>query len=302
MSFIWTNSSKSGLCDRLIDLFIITSYAQLYKKDLYLTWKIQPINEIQKKIWNPIRFNDYKIENVKQYFQFPDCIHFLSCKELDNKIKNKNKNDILFTNYLGGVYSPITFYEKFIDKNFKKEEYETLFQKLIHQFQPTKKLLNLVSNIPTNLITVHLRRTDKSSKYVSASAAYGIDLKDMDNLNNKTKNLINLFIEKDFHHFYFASDCSQTKQEYEKYFKNQCQNNSINYKTNQDIEQTYLDIYLMSQSKYIILSQKHSSFSLFSSMINQSQFIYFYKDSIIHNNKYSNLNHICFIDNFKLND
>lgn len=300
MSFIWNNSSKSGLCDRLIDLFIITTYAQLYKKNLFLTWEIQPINEIQKKIWNPIRFNDYKIENVKQYFQFPDCIHFLSNEELHNKIKNKKNEDIIFSNYLGGIYSPITFYENFIDKNFKKEEYITLFQKLIHQFQPTQKLLNIVSNIPENLITVHLRRTDKSSKYVSPSDAHGIDLKDIDNLNNKTINLINLFIKKDFHHFYFASDCPRTKQEYEKYYQNQHQK-IVNFKINQDIEQTYLDIYLMSQSKYIILSQRHSSFSLFSSMINQSQFVYFYRDSLVNNNKYSNFNHICFIDDIKIN-
>lgn len=297
MSFIWTNSSKSGLCDRLIDLFIITSYAQLYKKDLYLTWHIQPINNIQKKIWNPIRFNDYKIENVKQYFQFPECIHFLSNEDLQFKINNKSEHDIYFNSYLGGIYSPITFYENFINKIFKKEEYINLFQKLIHQFQPTQKLLNLVSNIPTNLITVHLRRTDKSSKYVSASDAHGIDLKDMDDLNNKTKNLIGRFIEKGFHHFYFASDCSNTKQEYEEYYQNQ---NIINYNINQDIEQTYIDIYLMSQSKYIILSQLHSSFSLFSSMINQSQFIFFYKQSIVNNNKYTNLNHICNINNLNI--
>lgn len=297
MSFIWNNSSKSGLCDRLIDLFIITAYAQLCKKNLFLTWEIQPINKIQKKIWNPIRFNDYKIENVKQYFQFPDCIHFLSNEELHNKIKNKKNEDIIFSNYLGGIYSPITFYKQFIDKKFKKEEYITLFQKLIHQFQPTQKLLNLISNVPQNLVTIHLRRTDKSSKYVNASAAHGIDLKYIDDLNNKTKNLINLFIEKDFHYFYFASDCSNIKQEYEKYYQNQ---NIINFKINKDIEQTYIDIYLMSQSKYIILSQKHSSFSLFSSMINKSQFIYFYKDSIVHNKQYSNLNHIRFINELKL--
>lgn len=299
MSFIWTNSSKSGLCDRLIDLFIVTSYAQLYKIDLYLTWEIQPICDIQYKIWNPIRFNDYKIDNVKQYFQFPECIHFLSNEDLQFKINNKSEHDILFNNYLGGVYSPITFYENFINKNYTLEEYINIFKKLIHQFQPTQKLLNLVSNIPTNLITIHLRRTDKSSIHVPASDAHGIDLKDMDDLNNKTKNLIGRFIDKGFHYFYFASDCPNTKQEYEQYYQNQNQN-IINYQINQDIEQTYIDIYLMSQSKYIILSQRHSSFSLFSSMINQSQFIFFYEDSIVNNNRYTNLNHICNINNLNI--
>ena len=87
MSLIWTNSSKSGLCDRLIDLFIISSMAKIYNKNLYLSWEIQPINDIQNKIWNPIRFNDYKIENVKEYFQFPEVINFISNNELEQKKK-----------------------------------------------------------------------------------------------------------------------------------------------------------------------------------------------------------------------
>jgi hypothetical protein len=297
MSFIWTTSSKSGLCDRLIDIFIITAWAQLYNKDLYLTWEVQHINNIQEIIWNHIRFNDYKIENVKKYFIFPNCIHVLSKEELQNKIKNKSKNDILFNNYLGGIYSPITFYEKFINKTYKLEEYLNIFQKLIHQFQPTSKLLDLVSDIPKDLVTVHLRRTDKSSIYISAKNAHGIELKDIDDLNNQTKNLINQFIEKKYNKYYFSSDCPTTKKEYEEIYQKQ---NIINYTINQDIEQTYIDIYLMSQSKYIILSQNHSSFSLFSSMINKTQFIYFYEDSIVNRSKYTILKHIYFIEDFKI--
>lgn len=296
MSFIWTNSSKSGLCDRLIDLFIMSSFVELYKKDLYLTWEIQPINDIQNKIWNPIRFNDYKIENVKQYFRFPACIHFLSNEELQVKIKNKSVQDTIFDSYLGGVYSPITFYNKFINKN-NLEDYINIFQNLIHQFQPTEKLLNLVSNIPKDLITIHLRRTDKASIHVSPLDANGIDIKDMDNLNDKTKSLIHKFIDKGYKNFYFASDCPNTKKEYEQYYQAQ---HIINYNINQDIEQTYIDIYLMSQSKYIILSQRHSSFSLFSSMINRAQFIYFYEDSIVNKNQYTILNHICHINNLNI--
>lgn len=295
MSLIWTNSSKSGLCDRLIDLFIMTSFAQLYKKDLYLTWETQPISDIQYKIWNPIRLNDYKIENVKQYFQFPECIHFLSNKELQFKINSKSEKDIIFNSYLGGVYSPITFYNNFINQN-NLEGYINIFQTLIHQFQPTQKLLNLLSNIPKDLITIHLRRTDKASVHISALDANGIDIKDMDNLNDNTKSLINKFIDKGYQSFYFASDCPNTKKEYEHYYQTQ---NIINYKINEDIEQTYIDIYLMSQSKYIILSQRHSSFSLFSSMINRTLFIYFYEDSIVNKNQYTILNHICHINNLE---
>ena len=294
MSLIWTYSTQSGLCDRLLDLFIIASMAKIYNKNLYLKWEIQPINNIQQRIWNPIRFNDYKIENVKQYFNLPDIIYIISSEELEIKKNNMLKDDIVFNNYLGGVYSPITFYEVFIDKKYQLDEYLNIFRDLIHQFQPTEKLVNLVSDIPDNLISIHLRRTDKASKYVSVTDAYGVDLNELDDLNNKTINLIDRFIEKDYHSFYFSSDCPNTKKEYENIYKYQ---NIINYNINKDIEQTYIDIYLMSKSKYIILSQKHSSYSLFSSMINQSIFIYFYNDSIIHNNRYNYFNNICSIEN-----
>ena len=150
-----------------------------------------------------------------------------------------------------------------------------------------------MGKIPDNLISIHLRRTDKSSIYISSSDAHSVDLKDIEDLNNKTNNVINKFIEKNYHSFYFSSDCPITKKDYEKIYHTQ---NIINYSINEDIEQTYIDIYLMSQSKYIILSQKHSSYSLFSSMINKTKFIYFYNDSIVHNN-YSYFNYIYSVNN-----
>ena len=299
MSFIWTNSTKSGLCDRLIDLFIIASMAKIYNKYLYLVWEEQPINDIQMLIWNKIRFNDYKIENVKEYFNFPNFINFISHQDLYNKVNNKNnEEDIIFDNYLGGIYSPITFYDQFIDKKYDKLIFINIFKNLINQFQPTNKLLNLVKDIPENLISVHLRRTDKSSELVSADDSNGVDIRYIDDLNNKTNDIINEFIEKNYKNFYFCSDCPNTKKYYENNYSHM---NIINYNINASIEQTYIDIYLMSKSKYIILSQKHSSFSLFSSMINNVKLIYFYEDSIIHNN-YTNFDNICLKNKLIINN
>jgi len=284
MSFIWTKSTKSGLCDRLIDLFIIASMAKLYNKKLYLIWEEQPINIMQIKIWNKIRFNDYKIENVKKYFNFPDFINIISTKELNNFIININNNDIVFNYYLGGIYSPITFYEKFIDKKYTLEMYLNVFNDCINNFKPTDKLLSLIKYLPENIISVHLRRTDKSSIHISHEDSHGYQFNDIDFLDKQTNEIINnILLNKSYNNLYFSSDCPYTKLLYEvKYNKY----NIINFDINNDIEQTYIDIYIMSISKYIILSQKHSSFSLFSSLINKSNLIYLYDDSIINNSKY----------------
>ena len=295
MSLIWVNSTKSVLCDRLLDLFIITSYAKLLNKKLCLKWEDQPVNQIQKKIWNPNRFDDYKIENIQLYFKFSNIINFINNNDYFKKlIDDKNEENIKFYNYLGGVYSPITFYNNFIDKKYKLEDYINIFETLINKFKPSDKLLNLVKILPTNLVSIHLRRTDKSSEFVNANDACGIDIKNIDELNNKTLTLINNFIKNGYNNFYFASDCPETKKFYENLFKKQ---NIINYKINNKIEQTYLDIYLMSQSKYIILSQKHSSFSLFASLINKATLIFLYNDSIINNANYTYFANILYYDN-----
>jgi hypothetical protein len=294
MSFVWTNSSKSGLCDRLIDLFIIASTAKLYNKELYLHWEEQPINDIQRNIWNKIRFDDYKIENVIQYFNFPDIIHFISKDEL-NKISNCQENNIIFNNYLGGIYSPITFYETFIDKTYTLDTYLDIFKIMINKFKPTDKLLNLVKDINTNIISIHLRRTDKSSIHVSPEDAHGVPLNELDILNNNTKTIINQIINNGYNNLYFSSDCPFTKLEYENYYKDY---NILNFNINNSIEQTYIDIYIISISKYIIMSQKHSSFSLFSSLINESNLIYLYNNDILYNNKYYIFKNIVYYKDF----
>lgn len=292
MSLIWKKSTKSGLCDRLLDLFIMASYSKLINKKLLLKWEEQPINDIQAKVWNHAGFNDYKIENVKMYFILPEHIYIVSDIDFENCINNLGNDDIIFNDYLGGIYSPITFYEKYIDKKFELDEYIDKFNSLVNKFKPTEKLINLSQNIPKNLISVHLRRTDKSSKFILAAEYHGVG-ENVNELNNKTINVIKKLINCRYNNFYFASDCAITKNEYEKMFNQQ---NLINYKINKDIEQTYVDLYLMSQSKYIILSQKHSSFSLFASLINKSILIFFYND-IIQSSKYTYFENIKFYTN-----
>jgi hypothetical protein len=151
MSLFWLNSTKSGLCDRLLDLFLITSYAQLLDKKIYLKWEIQPINNVQKQIWNSIRFDDYKIENVKKYFIFPNIINILFENEFETEINNILENDIIFNDYLGGIYSPFTFYERFIDNTkYTIEMYINIFNNLIMEFKATENLLKLIPYIPNS--------------------------------------------------------------------------------------------------------------------------------------------------------
>ena len=61
--------------------------------------------------------------------------------------------------------------------------------------------------------------------------------------------------------------------------------------------QTYIDLYIMMQSKIIILSQRHSSFSLLCALKNRNTFVYMYDDDIINKSKYSDLNNFIYYKN-----
>lgn len=291
MSFVWTNSTKSGLGDRLIDLFIIASYATLLNKVLYMTWEEEPISELQKIIWNPIRFNDYKIENLIQYFSFPDCIHIVSKDKLNEIMNQQHLEKMIFHSYLGGVYSPVTFYDCFIDKHYSLDEYLKHFNTNINQFKPTRKLLNIVEQLPNNIISIHLRRTDKCSSFISPSITHGVSLEELSILDSKTNSIINQYINQGYKNLFFCSDSTESKLEYQTKYKNQY---IVNFNQN-TIEQTYIDLYIMSVSEIIILSQRHSSFSLFACFVNSAKLIYFYNDDIITNSRYNYFKNIEYI-------
>lgn len=105
MSLIWKNSTKSGLCDRLLDLFIMASYSKLINKKIFLKWEEQPINKIQEKVWNPTRFDDYKIVNLKKYFTLPEHINITYTKFLMKFTPLKNNLKIILNKTYNFFYS-----------------------------------------------------------------------------------------------------------------------------------------------------------------------------------------------------
>ena len=74
-----------------------------------------------------------------------------------------------------------------------------------------------------------------------------------------------------------------------------------NFKINELYEKTYVDIYMMSRCDVIILSQKHSSFSLFASLIGGCKLIYLYEDCQINKVNFNKLDNIIYYKNYKIN-
>ena len=120
-TILWTNSPLSGLCDRLIDFFLIATYSKLNESNFISVWKPLHTNTRDgkssyqtnendnqiSKFFKEVRYSDYKHENFLKYFQLPKNTLIENKKEVLTSISNLS----WFDGYIGGVESPITFYE-----------------------------------------------------------------------------------------------------------------------------------------------------------------------------------------------
>lgn len=293
-NFIYINSNKSGIGDRLLDLFLVYSYSEYLNYDkLYLHWTedkedMVGNNSIYSKIrknCTPFREKDYLLQNLKYYFKLPDNILFVNADELKYIIDEKNPNkNLLFNDYLGLKFTLYTFMEHYSIKNKEKfkEIYFSNFKKIKFENIP-ENIQNYFKN--NDVITIHLRRGDKvvNDNGTSNNVTHdGLSI-----LNNLTIDCINKLISLNYNDFCFVSDEKSVRDYYIELFKNKV--NCKNF-DGDEVSQTYYDLYSLTYSKKIILSQTFSSYSVFSSMINGAELYYLLNKDKIHSfSSYSNI-------------
>jgi hypothetical protein len=162
-----------------------------------------------------------------------------------------------------------------------------LFYETMDEFKPTEKLLNLVSNLPKPDLAVHLRRQDKVR---TNPDLVSINYNDLEELNKITMETVEKLASNKI--LYIASDDELEKYKYQNKFNSIIDTNEyISY------ERTYVDLYMMSISNYIILSQRHSNFSLLASLMNRSKLIYFYEECLINEFNFNLLDNIIYYKN-----
>jgi hypothetical protein len=150
----------------------------------------------------------------------------------------------------------------------------------VEEFKPTEKLNKIVNGVKKPKVSIHLRRTDKIN--VAGDYSTFMTFEGLDNLDSMTKDAIDIFYnEKD--NFYFSSDDNEVRLKYENNYKNHIDHNF----NCTDVEKTYVDLYMLSISDYIILSQVHSNFSVFASYLNNSKLVYLYDNCLIVTQKFN---------------
>lgn len=291
---IWTNSPMSGLCDRLMDLMLMSTLAKINNSNLYLRWVEGdeiPFTDSQRETWPAYRFSDYLLENVQRYFIFPKNIEFVN--------DLTNHHGYYFNDYVGGMHSPNSFCRKY---SIDEKAFMPAYRNIISEFKPTERLKTIIkehtnsSDIPQIDLSIHLRRTDKVN---SAPNAVEIATTKLDCLDAITEEFLRGQIEDNAKRLsvFVCSDSIESKKQFEAKFESEC--DFINYSAlEHNYESTYVDLLLLSESEQIVMSQKHSNFSLFASMINQKKLIYFYENndllsqaSLSHANLYKNENY-----------
>lgn len=269
MDIFWTKSTNSGIGDRMIDLCLMAAYAKVCGGSLYLKWNVLSDGHIQTWVsdnklnqWKDIRYVDYLYDNIKNYFTFPN-----------NVMVNQEptKEYTIFNHYLGGIYSPKKFYNHFV----RTVDYDTFlkyFFEVTSEIQPKERLKSIVGNT-TPTLSVHLRRQDKIRENTTNG---DIHINELTELNRLTQNVFNKIYKGGT--VYISSDDEIEKNKFKDNFKSISVDD---YTIHHEFEKTYVDLYMLSKSKTIILSQKHSNFSLFASLLNKSDFVYLY-DSNCH--------------------
>ena len=293
-TMFWSNPTASGLCDRLSDVMLLATLANLLGADLYFNWieavfqygavgePVWNYKEGQDKTWDKVRFEDYRYENYSQYFNLPKNI------KINEVVNNPTYH---FDSYLGGIFSPELFYEQCnISSICTFDKFLEEFKETVKQFTPTDKLLNLVSHLPKPNISVHLRRTDKIR--VNCDNMTTINTDELDNLNKKTIEAIDI-LNGDDKLIYFASDDQEENKKYYKLYPNNIKDDVGGF------EKTYIDLYMLMCSDYIIMSQIHSNFSVFASYINQAKLVYLYDNCLIIQKKFNKLDNFIYYKNLK---
>lgn len=253
--FVYITLPDSGLGDRLLDLINVYVYSEVlgYKK-FYVEWKYgQQFDKSRKCL---------KQENLFHYMCFPENIIFTSKEEM-----NKIKDGFIFDNIVG-AQSLYSFMEKYVEGKYKST-YEKLYYEVCKRFK-MKNIPEEVVNIFTNnnISTVHLRRTDKIT---NNKWCFGVDLNELENLNNITKEFINKELHIG-HKVCIISDDENTKDKFLSEYK---YNKIIFFTLNEQVLQAYVDFYCLMYSEKIFMSQHFSTFSIMGSLLNKDTHLYY---------------------------
>jgi hypothetical protein len=249
-TLVVNNFTLSGYGDRMLDLLCLIAYARAKRMRLHIRWEDFKGMEDFKDIpsW---RFQDTKLEHFLMFFRLPSEVQ-LSYDGIPNPTHE-------WRQYLGGVYSPTSFYEQVVSNQLGLTLSEWL--EIVDDVKSELKF-KVPKYVPERpYVTVHLRRTDK----LRGVCATQIVKDELAFLNQETFAAIQTAKDSGYTDFYIATDDPSARDEYVWYIESiGCR--VIQPPNTHGLLSSYYDTWMMRSSSLIIPSMRYSTFSMFPSV------------------------------------
>ncbi len=270
------NISHSGLCDKLVDVYIHNAYAKCNNKQLVLNSTI--FNKHDKsKNFHANRFQDILMENILSYCSFSENIIVDVDKDEFETIDDVEKL------YIGGCYPIVDFFDKYLNSNgmCSLNDYLMCFEKPILCFDKLLEKNEDMLDIGDDCIGLHLRRTDKVAK----DPDYGqCNEKENEYYERNTRTALDKMISRGCSKFFICGDDKNIVTDYMLYLKSHgC---SVYINDDETHVKTYMDLYCLSKCKVIIMSSKHSNFSIIGSLLGSRKIITVWSHEEAYKGKY----------------
>ena len=258
MSFVAQNLSRSGLCDKLVDVTLLHTLALCKNKVLHLA----------SSLFNVFHHNGQVADSRKQdvlYENMIQCVTFAPTICIDQTPEEPKE---VCTDYFGGCRPIVELYDKLFGtcSDVSLATYLSYLEEPILQFRPELLQEAMVVDDGT-WIGVHLRRTDKVS---NGNPDFGqMSSSELALYNERTYLCLEDCINRGFRQFYLASDDKDVLQTFALFL----QNTGCTVKWSEDAgwKKTYIDLMNLSRCKAILMSCRHSNFSIVASLLGRNR-------------------------------
>ncbi len=247
----WTQPTESGLCDRLVDILILLTYARVFGCRLAFQWPGFKAKDID----TAHRTQDIKIENVLKYMRFPN----------DLLPTTDASTSCTFNKYLGGYCDLGLFHRTYLEGECTFERFMEFFEVTRKDFGFNEEITTFLTTIPADFVSFHIRRGDKV-RQENGDGTF-IHERELDELNRLTYKAFDQYLNAGVKMFFICSDQDEKKVEFVEYVKSNGAGTFDLPVSLQKWQTTYYDIAVMSKSQNIVTSNRHSSFSRFPAMI-----------------------------------
>jgi hypothetical protein len=251
MTYFATKLSKSGLCDRLVDITL--HHAVALSKGKQLRISSHDLNVVANNFsFSESRRQDTLYENMKQ------CITFAPSIVVDGDCSNEESCN----EYYGGCRPIVSLYDSLFGTN--SEVSLDAFLREITQpiLQFREEFVKEACMVEEDWIGLHLRRTDKVSSHPDFGQMNGNELS---TYNERTYIALEGCIARGINKFYIASDEESVCLTFAQYLRGKgCE---VATSQVEGWKKTYVDLYNLSRCRAIIMSCRHSNFSIIPALL-----------------------------------